>query len=69
MNQIVKNVMKWIVLLIIIIVPLTWLILNINDIKENMNETFTTQNQDADQGESEDSFSKFFDGNRKFWGI
>ncbi|MBF2782012.1 M23 family metallopeptidase [Staphylococcus saprophyticus] len=60
-----KNIMKWIVLLILIIVPLTWLILNIKDIKENMNETFTTQNQDADQGESEGSFSKFFDGSRE----
>ncbi|NWK85110.1 M23 family metallopeptidase [Staphylococcus sp. GSSP0090] len=62
-----KNIVKWIVLLIIIIIPMTWLILNINDIKENMNETFTEQNQDKDENEDErdSAFSKFFDGSRE----
>jgi len=61
----VKNTIKTIVLLIIIIMSITLLIVNYEDIQKNMNEIFTELRKvDSDKGD-EDSFSSFFDGSRE----
>ncbi|WP_404969062.1 M23 family metallopeptidase [Staphylococcus equorum] len=60
-----KNIMKTIVLLIIIIVPLTLLIINIEDIQENMNNTFTEESSNEADEDNGNSFSMLFDGSRE----
>ncbi|MDW5470637.1 M23 family metallopeptidase [Staphylococcus equorum] len=57
--------MKTIVLLIIIIVPLTLLIINIEDIQENMNNTFTEESSNEADEDNGNSFSMLFDGSRE----
>lgn len=60
-----KNIVKTIVLLIIIIVPLTLLIINIEDIQENMNNTFTEESSNEADEDNGNSFSMLFDGSRE----
>jgi len=61
----VKNTIKTIVLLIIIIVPLTLLIINIDDIQDSMNKTFTEESSNETDEDNGNSFSMLFDGSRE----
>ncbi|UQW82741.1 M23 family metallopeptidase [Staphylococcus edaphicus] len=53
--------MKWIILLVIIIVPLIWLVLNVDNIQENMNDRYTEQSENK----SDSTFNNLFDSSRE----
>ncbi|WP_436854353.1 M23 family metallopeptidase [Staphylococcus caeli] len=56
-----KKTIKWIIFLLILIIPLTWLALNIDNIQKNISDSFTEQNDN----EGNHRISEFLKGSRE----